>query len=521
MADQQAVMVEHCPGRLAPLRQPHLGKGRKLMRQCVLLAVVAIILAGCSGSDDKPKPGQLDYLQGFIGGVAADEPRAALVARDILSAGGSAADAVTAAALAYAATYPGGGGLAGGGTCVIGNTAKRKAETIEFPATEPQGGGPIAIPGTVRGLGLLQGRFGKLRWEAVVVPAEQIARFGEAASRAFIRSVADSDPALAQDPALADILAGPGGALPAEGVRRSQPKLAAVLARLRSAGPADFYQGSLAQTMLGDMDRAGGKVTGAELRAYAVTIGKPIELAFENSVTLFTSSNPQGGAIAAWLAEQGYDDGGMLLSSRFDEQKFADNIGQAYRGVPAAAPLSGYGSSSIAAIDRNGQAVSCAFTMGRPFGARLVGRETGLLFAAPPGGPGDESPYIAAMVGINTKIGQGFIAAAATGGAPAAAALAQTVLQTTLAKKQQDPAPRGIRLPRLFHAGPQAPVLAEPGAPADVLAGLRKRGLQVQESPALGRVNIAYCGEGVPRSPESCSFAADPRGYGLSLGRQF
>ena len=41
----------------------------------------------------------------------------------------------------------------------------------------------------------------KLRWEAVVVPAEQIARFGEAASRAFIRSVADSDPALAQDPA--------------------------------------------------------------------------------------------------------------------------------------------------------------------------------------------------------------------------------------------------------------------------------------------------------------------------------
>src|SRR3546814_5683677 len=80
----------------------------------------------------------------------------------------------------------------------------------------PQGGGPIAIPGMVRGLGLLQSRYGKLRWESVVVPAEQVARFGEGASRAFIRSVTDSDPALAQNPALAEILGGPGGSLPAE-----------------------------------------------------------------------------------------------------------------------------------------------------------------------------------------------------------------------------------------------------------------------------------------------------------------
>jgi gamma-glutamyltranspeptidase len=157
--------------------------------------------------------------------------------------------------------------------------------------------------------------------------------------------------------------------------------------------------------------------------------------------------------------------------------------------------------------------------MGRAFGARAVGRETGLLFAAAPGGPGDESPYLAAMVGINTKIGIGYVAGAATGGAPGAAALAQSVLQTTLAKSQKDPAPQAIRQPRLFHANPQAPVLAEPGISAEVLAALRKRNLQITESPALGRVNIAYCGEGLPRSPESCSFAADPRGFGLALGR--
>jgi len=524
MADQRMVMVEHCPDRLAPVRQRLLGKGRIPMRQCVLLAVAAITLANCSKSDDIQSPsgpGQIDYLQGFIGGVAADEPRAALVARDVLSSGGSAADAVTAATLTYAVTYPGGGGLAGGGVCVVSNATKRRVETIEFPALPARAGGPVAIPGIVRGLGLLQGRYGKLRWEATVVAAEQIARFGDGTSRAFVRSVTETDPALASNPALADILGGPGGNLPAEGAPRSQPKLAGVLARLRSAGPADFYQGILAQTMLDDIARVGGKVTADELRGYAVTIGKPIELAFENNMTLFASNNPQGGAIAAWLAEQGFDDGGLLAASRFDMQKFADNIGQAYRNVGSAAPLRGYGSSSIAVIDRTGQAVACSFSMGRAFGARLAGRDTGLLFAAPPGGPDDETPYIAAVVGVNTKIGLGFIAGGASGGAPAAAALAQTVLQTTLAKRQQDPAPTAIAQPRLFHAGPQAPVLAEPGFPAEGLATLRGRGLTVNPAPALGRVTIAYCGEGLPRNPQSCSFAADPRGFGLALGRQF
>ena len=130
------------------------------MRQCALVVLSAAILAGCSKSDgiqSPAAPGQVDYLKGFVGGVAADEPRAALVARDILSAGGSAADAAAAAALAYAVTYPSGGGLGSGGVCVVGDAAKKRAETIEFPAIPAKAGGPIAMPALVRGLGLLQG----------------------------------------------------------------------------------------------------------------------------------------------------------------------------------------------------------------------------------------------------------------------------------------------------------------------------------------------------------------------------
>ncbi len=492
------------------------------MRQCALVVLTAAILAGCSNSggiQSPTAPGSIDYVKGFIGGVAADEPRAALVARDILSAGGSAADAASAAALAYAVTYPSGGGLGSGGVCVVSNPAMKRAETIEFPAIAARAGGPVAMPALVRGLGLLQGRHGKLRWEAVVAPAEQLARFGEGASRAFVRAAAETRPPVVGDPALATIFAARTG-VPVEGERRRQPQLAAVLARLRSGGPAEFYQGTLGQQIAADIAAAGGSITADELRAYAAGIGKPIEVPFANSMTVYASSNAGGGAIAAWLIEQSFEDGLLIRSGKFRADKFVASLGQAYRGLQGA-PLHGFGSSSVAVMDRSGQAVACTFSMGPAFGSRHVGRESGVLFAAPPGAAGDETPHLTALVGFNRKVSQSFVAAAAAGGAAAPAAAAQSVLEAVLGKSDKDNAAAALAQPRLLQFGAQAPLLHEPGADPALLSAVRGRGGQATETGRLGRVNLGYCSEGLPRAPGSCSFAADQRGYGLASGLNF
>ena len=66
-------------------------------------------------------------------GIASDEPHAALVGRDVLEAGGSAADAVVAMYFTLAVTLPSTASLGGGGVCIIQNRAAPKPLNLQLP----------------------------------------------------------------------------------------------------------------------------------------------------------------------------------------------------------------------------------------------------------------------------------------------------------------------------------------------------------------------------------------------------
>lgn len=226
------------------------------------LLALALLLPACGtlesagnalGGGNQPQAGEQGFVRGFLGGVAAEEPRAALVARNILSAGGSAADAAVAAGFTMAVTLPSRAGLGGGGACLVLNPRRGDVEAIVFPPGQrvaaPMGADrPAAVPMMARGLFALHARSGRRPFEELLAPAEQAARLGTEVSRALALDLAAVAGPLLADPYAAAIF-GPSGQPLATGERLVQPDLGATIGTLRTAGVGDLYQGGLARRM--------------------------------------------------------------------------------------------------------------------------------------------------------------------------------------------------------------------------------------------------------------------------------
>jgi len=98
-------------------------------RQSVVLYAL-IILSGCSLFD--LQDGENVEVHNFAGGIAGDEPQSVLAARDILKAGGNAADAATALYFVLSATLPSSAGLGSGGVCLVHDASARTTLALDF-----------------------------------------------------------------------------------------------------------------------------------------------------------------------------------------------------------------------------------------------------------------------------------------------------------------------------------------------------------------------------------------------------
>ena len=104
-------------------------QGRGAIKAVGALLVAATALSGCGGKD-AGTPGVVGSVRGFLGGATSDEPRVALVARDVLSAGGNAVDAAVAAAFTLTVAYPSQVPLGGGGMCLVASGSPKAREEM-------------------------------------------------------------------------------------------------------------------------------------------------------------------------------------------------------------------------------------------------------------------------------------------------------------------------------------------------------------------------------------------------------
>jgi gamma-glutamyltranspeptidase / glutathione hydrolase len=237
--------------------------------------------------------------------VAAGHPATVEAGVEILTEGGSAADAAVAASLASCVAETVMTGLLGGGCAIYFDASSSRARNLDCLVAVPGLGdepprdadlvelqvpfgaelvhyavGPAScgVPGLPAGLGLLHREHGRLPWARLVEPALRIARDGVEFPPAHAACLAMLAPVMTMD-AGARIYS-PGGRLLEAGERLRQPGLAPALEALAEEGPQSVYEGTLADALLALMDERGGLVTRDDLHTYEARWSEPVGYAF-------------------------------------------------------------------------------------------------------------------------------------------------------------------------------------------------------------------------------------------------
>ncbi len=218
---------------------------------------------------------------------------------DILEDGGSAIEAMVAAAAVIAVVYPHMNGIGGDGFWIIkkpgaapvGIFASGQAAALATPewyrarghaAVIPARGAEAAltVPGTIGGWGqaldLLDGKARPLA--ELLAPAIRYARDGVAVSRNQSDTMAEKLAGLRDVPGFASTYM-TDGTVPEPGAILAQPALAATLERLAIAGLKDFYAGDLAKTHARFLEAAGSPLRMEDFTAYGARAVTPLTLA--------------------------------------------------------------------------------------------------------------------------------------------------------------------------------------------------------------------------------------------------
>ncbi len=248
------------------------------------------------------------------GMVAALEPTAVDVGVSVLKKGGNAVDAAVAVGFALAVTHPTAGNIGGGGYMLV-RMADGRTTFIDFRERAPQtasrdmyldakgnltnesleGWRSTGVPGTVRGLGVAQARFGRRRWADNIAPAIELASKGYPVPYAMAASLKGTR-SLAQYPDSKRIFL-KDGAFYEPGDTFVQADLARTLGRIAKNGPDEFYEGETGRRIAEAMAQNGGLITLADLRDYKAIERTPLTGTYRNYTIITSPPSSSGGTV--------------------------------------------------------------------------------------------------------------------------------------------------------------------------------------------------------------------------------
>lgn len=251
--------------------------------------------------------------------VSSAHPLASQAGLWALQQGGNAVDAAIATQWALAVVYPSAGNIGGGGFMVArmanGNTValdyreKAPAAATENMYVDPKTGkantrlsqnGHLAcgVPGTPAGL-FASLKYARLPMKTLMQPAIKLAAEGFAITEREANRLNNLQQALERYNTQLPVFykTTPWKA----GDTLIQTDLANTLQRICDKGVADFYEGETARLIVNEMERGGGLISLADLKAYKAVEREPITFEYKGYQILSMPPPSSGGILLAQM----------------------------------------------------------------------------------------------------------------------------------------------------------------------------------------------------------------------------
>jgi gamma-glutamyltranspeptidase / glutathione hydrolase len=283
-----------------------------MMGRMRMVAILLLVLSAPGWSQDRSQARSMVISERGI--VATSQTLASQAGAQVLARGGSAMDAAIAANAVLGVVEPQSCGI-GGDLFAIHWDAKTgkisainasgwapKSLTIDTirqagHAAMPQEGIlAVTVPGAVDGWAKLHKRFGKLPWRDLFQPAIYYAERGYPVTEQISLTWKGEEAKLAKNANAARVFLR-NGAAPALGEIFKNPQLAAAYRALAQEGPAAFYRGAIAKSILRASDSLKGRLSAEDLAEFQSEWVEPLATDYRGWKVY--ELPPQGQGIAA------------------------------------------------------------------------------------------------------------------------------------------------------------------------------------------------------------------------------